>query len=90
MTAPEIQEWLDDGLLELDTEAYGNNILKAQVYMGCHLLKMTRLASENVAMPASDDPDADLKMTRYGRSLLRIRTQSSDGSAPYLLGILTI
>lgn len=89
LDADEIQDWIDDALLELDTTAYGNNIERAKVYMACHLLKMSRLSEENVAMPSTSDPDADLKMTRYGRSLLRLRSQTPE-SAPELLTILTI
>ena len=89
LDAEEIQDYLDDALLELDTTAYGNNIERAQVYMACHLLKMSRLSEENVAMPTTSDPDADLKMTRYGRSLLRLRAQAPQ-SAPDILTILTI
>ena len=89
LTAEEIQPWLDDALLELDTTAYGNNITRAQVYLACHLLKMTRLEEKGRAALNVTDPDADLKMTRYGRQLLRIRKQTP-ASAPSLLGILTI
>ena len=89
LDADEIQDWLDDAVLELDTTAYGNNIERAKVYMACHLLKMSRLSEENVAMPSTSDPDADLKMTRYGRSLLRLRSQTPQ-AAPDVLGILTI
>ena len=90
LPSAEIQRWLDDALLELDTTAYGNNITRAQVYLGCHLLKMTRMAEEgaDLVFPV-DDPDGDLKQTMYGRSLLRLRSQSAD-SAPTYLSILTI
>lgn len=90
LPAVEIQRWISDALLELDTTAYGNNIERAKVYMGAHLLKIARLSEEGIPLVFPvDDEDGDLKMTRYGRSLLRLRGQTPT-AAPELLGILTI
>ena len=90
LSAVEIERWIEDALLELDATAYGNNIERAKVYMGAHLLKVTRMSEEGIApVFPFDDEDGDLKMTRYGRSLLRLRSQTPTAS-PELLGILTI
>ena len=80
----EIERWLADALLELDTTAYGDNIERAKVYMACHLLKLSRLAEKGVEIKFNGDPDADLKQTRYGLSLLRLRGQTAASTATVL------
>lgn len=84
----EIQDWLNDAALELNVSAYGDNIERAKVYMACHMLKMSRLSEANtIKMPTSGDRDRSLRMTHYGDSLLRLRTEAPE-SAPMLLSIL--
>ena len=89
LPSAEIQLWINDALLELDTAAYGNNIVRAQVYLACHLYKQSRMAEKGKTINVLAGPDADLKTTRYGRSLIRLRSQSVDETFS-LLAVATI
>lgn len=90
LSSGEINAWIADASLQLDTTAYGSNIEMARVYLGCHLLKMTRLAEEGKAPLLSDsDEDAELRLTTYGRRVIALRQQSAYAGAT-LLSILTV
>lgn len=90
LTSAEIDAWITDAALQLDVSAYGNNIEPAKVYLGCHMLKMTRLAEEGKAPLLTDsDEDAWLRLTHYGRQVIALRQQSAE-SGITLLSILTV
>jgi len=89
LPSSEINAWINEAALLLDTDAYGNNIEQAKVYLGCHLLKLTRLAEEGQAPLLGENDEADLRLTMYGRRLLALRSQSADTGAT-ILSILTV
>jgi len=93
LSSRDIQRWLDLAALQLDATAYGDNIEVAQVLLGAHMLKLSRLeaAAKKPLVKASAQPGEDLVLTTYGQQLLRLRTSASAATgSPMLLSLATL